>query len=137
MSCRPPNGEYSMYATSKLYIEETTLGNVHLREATTTNRAGNKEGKTSLVTTPRETQIGIVNERVMAMDSSCSKDLNIQKPGSFTVFIKCFLWILGLCWEEEYLQVSAYVCLHVHIEHRQRAEEVMSKRNTWLKVMAM
>lgn len=84
MSCRPPDGEYSMYAISKLYFEETTLGNVHLREATTTNRAGSNQGKTSLVTTPGETQIGVVNEIVMAMDSSCSKDLNMQEPSSFT-----------------------------------------------------
>lgn len=54
MNCRSPNGAHSVYDISKLYSEETTLGNVNLREATTINSAVSKQGKISLEIAPRE-----------------------------------------------------------------------------------
>lgn len=73
MNCRSPNGAHSVYDISKLYSEETTLGNVNLREATTINRAVSKQGKISLETAPRESWIVTVNEIIMAMIPSAVK----------------------------------------------------------------
>ena len=53
MNCSSPYGTHNMYKTPELYFKETSLRNSNLREATTTNRAGSKQGKIPLETVPK------------------------------------------------------------------------------------